>query len=168
MEGNGAAWFRKQNFVSRMGQLYSTLPLPCADITSSNCQQPLKDSLHASCRQPAMHSSDERCNRLEAGQTAEVIIKRQTNKMVSWRCRKSNSEELLLGGLQLFSDELQTSLNPRQLNYNPLQVTLTSFSEYFHWSYITKGNTIIAYLPVRYNVQTNKRSEIEQKGSGKG
>lgn len=99
----------------------------------------------------------------EAFPCAEAYIKSHSNIDVIWMDSATDNEQSFIAGLQLFSDKSQTSLSSGSVQFYPLHVTLLNFTEEYRRRHIMNGDTIVAYLPVRYDIKNVQDDGEEQR-----
>lgn len=90
-------------------------------------------------------------------QLAEEFIK--SSEIVCWRPMYCDSEYSAIGCLHPFSDKLETALGASAFKFYTLHFPLIKFTEEGRWRYITKGRTIFAYLPVRFDYVNSNTKE---------
>ena len=83
----------------------------------------------------------------EAFPRVKDFIMSSSDPDIMWRDSASPGPESAIGGLVLYSDASKTSLSASAKTFHPLHIVLMNFSDRYRRQVVTRGESIVAYLP---------------------
>ena len=90
----------------------------------------------------------------DGGAAIQSIVNNDSSDSVWWRTKSRDGEQSVPAFIQMYSDKSRTNLKAGGLTFYPLHILLMNIRHETAKRLISRGLTIVAYLPVRFYYET--------------